>query len=549
MKTLKRIWRNESGQVLPLALVLLFLGALVIVPSLSLMSTSLTANTEVDDSSLELYAADAGVEDVLWNINYNQENFALPEDGQQTELPAPLEVNGKAVDVVLSKQAGEPYLITSTAIGVDGHNTTVESYINAQKDLTWFFNSAITGKSSVVLKPGTTVTGEVVYGEAGGIDNKGTIIDDGGDSDNQAEYNPNLQGNWPSAEYLTGFYADQLGDDATELSSGYTINVGNHPASNQLSIWNGGAVHALGNLYIQGTGWGRLDGMLFVEGNLTVGQTGNTTLNLNYQTIFVKGTIDVKPGSTITGSGCIIAVGNIYFYPRLGAGEKYIGVEDDSTVSGQATNGQFILTKFAAEVTGDIQIFTVNCNGSGYVKVAMYADNGGEPGALLNAFNESKAVVAGWNNIDFPLTHIVAGTNYWLAANSSANIINYVNTASTSRTKTATFCSFSFPNPAGTDFTQASDKMYLLAGHARPFVFAMSINGTSDIKPNGTWYGSIAGSAEVELYPGCSLTLTGLGSGEGDNELNFPGLNLNEGSGIERGLSQTLTYTMGTGGQ
>ena len=538
MKLLRKILQNESGQVLPIALILLVLGGLLVVPTLSLMSTNLTANTEVDKSNLELYSADAGVETMLWNINYNQDNFQLPADGEQTALPEALTVNDKTVNVVLSKEAGEPYKITSTA-AADGESTTVECYIDANADLSWFFDSAITGKSTVTLKPGTVVTGEVVYGQPGGIDNKGTINDADGDNDGQAEYNPDLQDNWPSAAYLTSYYAEQVAD-APQVSAGYTINVNGHPATNQFSVWSGGPLHALGNLYISGTGWARLDGMLFVEGNLQVAQ--NVTLNLNNQTIFVTGTIECKSGSTITGSGCIIAVGNILFYPRLGAGDKFIGVEDDSSINGQAPKDTFLLSKFMAEVTGDIQIFTVNCYSSGNVKLAVYADSAGQPGALLNAINESKSVVAGWNNIDFPTTNVVAGTNYWLAANSSAVIINYVTETWTSKTKSGLFCSFIFPNPAGTGFTSVTNKKYLIAGHGRPFVFAMSINGTSDIKPNGTWYGSIAGSAEVELFPNCSLTLTAV-PGDG---LNFPGMNLNEGSENITGLSRTITYTITT---
>jgi hypothetical protein len=539
MKLLKRLLKNETGQVLPIALILLVLGGLLVVPTLGLMSTNLTANTEVDQSNLELYAADAGVEEVLWNVNNNQEDFQLPPDNGETVLPEALDVNGKLVNAKLTKLPGEPYKIISTATSGDGHRTTVECYIDVQADLSWFFDAAITGQSTVTLKPGTVVEGEVVYGQEGGIDNKGTIIDTNGDNDGQAEYNPDLQDNWPSAAYLTSYYAEQV-EDAATVNTGYIINVNGHPATNQYSVWNGGPLHALGNLNISGTGWARLDGVLFVEGDLQVAQ--NVTVNLNGQTIFTTGTIDFKPGSTITGSGCIIAVGDIYFAPRLGAGEKFIGVEDDSTINGQAPSGTFILTKFTAEVTGDVQIFTVNCNNTGNVKVAMYADSGGEPGNLLNAVSESQEVVGGWNNIDFPLTHVVAGTDYWLAVNSSANIINYLSTTVISRTKSASYCSFIYPDPAGTGFSAVTNKEYLLAGHGRPFVFAMSIDGTSDIKPNGTWYGSIAGSAEVELYPKCSLTLTAV-PGDG---LNFPGMNLGDDEEHSSGLSRTITYTIKT---
>lgn len=58
-----------------MALVLMLIGGFFVVPCLSLMSTSLTANRMVDERSLEFYAADAGIEDGLWRVKYNQ----LPE--------------------------------------------------------------------------------------------------------------------------------------------------------------------------------------------------------------------------------------------------------------------------------------------------------------------------------------------------------------------------------------------------------------------------------------------------------------------------------------
>ncbi len=50
------------------------------------------------------------------------------------------------------------------------------------------------------------------------------------------------------------------------------------------------------------------------------------------------------------------------------------------------------------------------------------------------------------------------------------------------------------------------------------FVFVMSVQGTADIKPNGSLYGSVAGAAEVQLQPGNTLELTSVPEGG----LNFP---------------------------
>jgi len=66
-----------------------------------------------------------------------------------------------------------------------------------------------------------------------------------------------------------------------------------------------------------------LNGTIYVTGDLTIATTRqNFTLNLNKQTIYCnssteKYAIDVGPHKpTIIGSGCIIAVGDVYFAPK-----------------------------------------------------------------------------------------------------------------------------------------------------------------------------------------------------------------------------------------
>jgi hypothetical protein len=519
LKTMKRKLKDESGQALAMSLIMLVLGGLLVVPTLSFMTTNLTANRQIDRKNLELYAADAGVEKILWNIQY-AESFVLPADGSEWPPSGPLTftINDRTVEAEISKQADQPYKITSTATGADGHSTTVECYIDTQADLSWFFDSAITSKTTVVIKPGTEVTGDVTYGTEDGLDNKGEII-------GEEIYDPDLADNWPSADELSSYYLAQVAT-APDIAAGTTISVNGYTAISPRSIWNEGPAHALGNLTITGSGWARLDGTLYVVGNLLV-QPG-CTIDLNDETIFVEGTIELKPGSFLVGSGCIIAVGNILFYPNLSAGDKLIGVNEDITpISTPAPKDTFLLSKFTAEITGAVDLFRVKCSNSGQVKVAIYEDVAGVPGNLKVAVDTSKAVVEtstdvveGWNDITFPETDVQAGTAYWLAANSNAAIIRINNGTGVRLFKAAPYSGFTtFPNPAGSGFTSAQNTTYLFAGYNTPFVFVMSITGSSDIKPGGTLYGSIAGSTEVELFPHCTLTLTTVP----EDGLNFPG--------------------------
>jgi len=65
----RRLIREEKGQAMVLALVLLVIGGLVTAPLLDFMDTGLKVGKEVYENKMyETYAADAGVEDGLWQI-------------------------------------------------------------------------------------------------------------------------------------------------------------------------------------------------------------------------------------------------------------------------------------------------------------------------------------------------------------------------------------------------------------------------------------------------------------------------------------------------
>jgi len=68
MKLLKKINKKESGQALILVLVLMLVGALIITPLLGFMSTGLMVGQVFEEKMDRLYAADAGVEDAIYNI-------------------------------------------------------------------------------------------------------------------------------------------------------------------------------------------------------------------------------------------------------------------------------------------------------------------------------------------------------------------------------------------------------------------------------------------------------------------------------------------------
>jgi hypothetical protein len=572
MKMLKRLLKSEAGQALPMALILLTLGGFLVVPTLSLMTTNLTAVRHIDRANLELYAADAGVEQVLWNIQYNQydpqknpDGITLPEDDQTKLIIQDLELNGKTVDVYLSKESGQPYKITSTATSPDEHSTTVECLFDGEADYSWFFDAAITSSTNVEISPKTVVTGDVVYGD--NLNNQGTI-------DGDVIKDTNLADNWPSASYLSSYYYAQVADLDVEgsryPSSEITIS---GTRTNPTVIPR---LYRQGNLLLKGGGWARLDGTVYVTGTLTINPTGDCVLDLNGNTFFSaysSGTdcqsgdaIYLGPKTTLRRSGCFIAVGNIKFNPQLGtAGDKLVGVHYTTPSSAcNAPAETLLLSKFQADKDGYVENFSILTSGtSGYVKLAMYAadPNTGEPTTLMRTPDNQPSATAstpvdsglndsGLNDITFPKTEVEAGKYYWLAAYSSVPIVCYKTFTPpdewNSKTKAQTeYASFTFPETL-TDLTltTVTDRQYLLAGNALPFVFIMSINCKSTLQPQGTLYGSIAGDAMVDLQPQCTLTLTMVP----DDGLNFPGMDTGESD--TTGTPPTIrTYTINPSSQ
>jgi len=132
MKWLKKLVVNESGMTLPLALVLLAIGTLLVVPIVSLMTTSLNSTRQIDRLTKEYYSADAGIEMALWHIQYDPA-FTLPPEGEPA-WTSDFDLNGRTIDISISKQAGEPYKITSTATSDDGKDTTIDCYIQLAGD-------------------------------------------------------------------------------------------------------------------------------------------------------------------------------------------------------------------------------------------------------------------------------------------------------------------------------------------------------------------------------------------------------------------------------
>jgi len=324
MKTiLKRLIRNEKGNVFILVLILLVVGGLILAPLLGLMSTGLLVGKVYENKMYDYYAADAGVEDAIWRIQHN--NLVFVNNCSYLE---PITVNDRSVNVVVYREDLDPtcgenftYRILSIASNDDGGGTaaidsssTIDAHLSVSYlDLSALLDNAIISNDTIDIKPGNEVNGDVWLPDKGDPDdwNKGNITGDIKDSNNMTI-------DWPTYEQLSTYYLDDV-DGADDLGLSidiqYTNTIGPAYRNGDLSIDNTGDPATL-----------VLEGTVYVRGNLEFEQSGtskNYTIDLNGETIFVEGSITFPsaggqdPKVSISGSGCIIAVGDINFQPSI----------------------------------------------------------------------------------------------------------------------------------------------------------------------------------------------------------------------------------------
>jgi hypothetical protein len=341
-KMLTHPGKNESGQgVLAIVLILLMLGAIILTPLLVFMSTGLKAGGVYESKMQEFYAADAGVEDAIWNITYA--NLTTPANYTLAD-----EVNNRTTNVtIVSISSGgySGYKIISTATSDSGGNTTIECNYGAL-DFSSLLDHAITSNDTVCIKG--DVNGSVVARnctcEHGPAYPNCTLFDELAEPIN-----------WPSKEQLSAWYWDQV-KDLAPYSKDY-IDIDTTPI---IPLYRNGTLDVY-NKGIAGKNT-TLNGTVYVTGSMTIGTTQHDfTLNLNNRTIYCESNINVGGKCTITGSGCIIALGDVYFEPK-------------STV---AREGDFI---FIMSVEGTV---TLQPNGNFYGAVAGDTDVSLQPGNIL----------------------------------------------------------------------------------------------------------------------------------------------------------------------
>jgi hypothetical protein len=138
--------------------------------------------------------------------------------------------------------------------------------------------------------------------------------------------------------------------------------------------------------------------------------------------------------------------------------EVYLfGAPDLSVGDSLSVADRFRLEKFTSSQTGIVTQIRFYRWSYGYIKFAMYADSGGTPSTLLGQCDPYLAATSGINttSLQSPIP-IGAGNAYWIAYNSSNTVMRmkYTSSGGPMWTKDAEYDDFSFPNPAGSGFSE-----------------------------------------------------------------------------------------------
>lgn len=175
--------------------------------------------------------------------------------------------------------------------------------------------------------------------------------------------------------------------------------------------------------------------------------------------------------------------------------------------------------RYQAQYTGIVKEIAVIDNNTGYCKVALYADDNGNPGARLSYDNTERYISQAntWFYFPIPDYQISAGTYYWLAYGSEATLGGLGQTGS-NLMKDITFSSYNWPDPADSGLTTHGYNLSIggwgvltlaPSGIAQPVVYGShTVKPYYFIVPSGIE--QIIGYGEPTLAPTQEIAPTGI---------------------------------------
>jgi hypothetical protein len=301
-RELKRKWllHRQRGQILIYALLVMLLGSLMVAGTSTIVQSALKQGTISEDRTVHLYTADAGIESVWHNI-------AVGASGLPDTLDAGCDPSNSmnytlnmtdslstTVDVWLIDEitdASKTYLARSVTASASGTTTRIESQLIALAGPYFYFlDNSFTTEKNIDFKNKISVNGWV---QAGTHTGKVPIW---GTGYGWKSGTPNV---WPTSTELINYYTAE-------------VNAG-------LAVSHSGGWSPSGTVSLAAT--------QYVDGDFSL---SHGTLNLNGYTLFVNGNVDIKSTDVnldaSSGCGCIVAIGNIKFWPNMNTGDSTRGV-------------------------------------------------------------------------------------------------------------------------------------------------------------------------------------------------------------------------------
>ncbi len=316
---------GEKGQTLIFTLILLSLVSIIMAPLLNFMASGAKTTEQVyNQGAKELYAADAGIRDAMWNIE--RSSSWLPAEGETTvpqTIPEP--VNGKTVTYSITRLLDSiyqppAYQIQSQSFDpLNSGTTTISCEVTTIDFFETFTENALTSPTSISTKRNAGISGNVQSPLVDG-NSDGTI---NADLENGSVINSDVFG-WPQITSRNNpiqlYYLIQV-SNLTPFT-GPNINLSNGAQRGPLYVDNGDPDETYAIM-----GSGALSGTIYINGNLIFNNHAQITLGSGNvgQTIFVTGSVTfTMPQSVVSGPGSIISNGYLNFQPNVVNNGQYI---------------------------------------------------------------------------------------------------------------------------------------------------------------------------------------------------------------------------------
>jgi chitodextrinase len=135
------------------------------------------------------------------------------------------------------------------------------------------------------------------------------------------------------------------------------------------------------------------------------GLTCGNAYTLGVDATDAAGNRSVKTQITVSTSACPVAGTTV--------GNTTVEAQDDSSPAGEVEAAQ--TTAGATGQVNELQVYLSSRNAASTVKIGLYSDSGGRPGALLASGTVATVQNGAWNTASITPVSVTAGNPYWIA--------------------------------------------------------------------------------------------------------------------------------------